>query len=260
MRFLNGQVTQDVTAVDADRSLPACVTDAKGKLQFRVYLLEFKPGVLWVTAPTGTAEELEGRLTKYLIADDVEVTDRSGEFQLYHLVGQRPPEGGDAVIRNLSRFGVEGVDLWIPVDYPTDFLDGPDEISHEELEDLRIRHGVPAWGSELVEGMLPPEANLEATDISYHKGCYIGQEVISRIKSAGKVNRSLIKMQLAGDIPAEAGDVLISDEIEGGVLTSISPISNDGVRNALGYLKRSADRNDLQVKTRGGIFDIRVKD
>ncbi len=57
----------------------------------------------------------------------------------------------------------------------------------------RIGRGIPKWGAEITEGMLPPEAGLDATDISYSKGCYIGQEVISRIKSAGKVNRRLVK-------------------------------------------------------------------
>ncbi len=259
VRFLNGQVTQDVNAVDAERSLPACVTDAKGKLQFRVHLLEYKPGVLWVTVPGGNAEELEARLTKYLIADDVEVTDRTGEFQLYHLVGSDFTGDGHAELRKSSRFGVDGGDLWIPVDYPVEFPAELGEISHDELEELRIERGIPALGSEVIEGIFPQEADLEASDISFRKGCYIGQEVISRIKSAGKVNRSLVKLQLAEDVNALPGDVLISDEVEGGVLTSISPVATDGFRNALGFLKRSADRNDLQVKTRGGISEIRLR-
>lgn len=259
VRFLNGQLTQDVNAVDAVRSLPACVTDAKGKLQFRVHLLEYKPGILWVTMPGGNAEELEARLTRYLIADDVEVTDRTGEFQLYHLVGSDFSGGEHTRSRKVSRFGTEGNDLWIPVDYPAEFPAELEEIPHDELEDLRIERGIPAQGSELTEGIFPQEANLEASDISFHKGCYIGQEVISRIKSAGKVNRSLVKLTLAEDVLASPGDVLISDEVDGGVLTSVSPVAKDGSRNALGFIKRSADPEDLQVKTRGGIFGIRIR-
>jgi folate-binding protein YgfZ len=259
VRFLNGQLTQDVRSVEGDRSLSACVTDAKGKLQFRVHLMELKPGVLWVTMPGGNAEALEARITKYLIADDVEVTDRTGEFQLYHVVGSPVSEKGHTVVRRSARFGVEGSDVWIPVDYPAELPAGVDDISSDELEDLRIGLGIPAWGSELVEGLLPQEANLEVSDISYQKGCYIGQEVISRIKSAGKVNRNLVKLILPEDIRVEPGDVLISDGAEGGVITSVSPVSTGGFRNALGFIKRTADQDDLRVNTRGGIFEIHVR-
>ena len=63
VRFLNGQMTQDVKKVTGDTSLSSCITDAKGKLQFRVYLTEMKEGVIWVTATAASAEDLEARLT-----------------------------------------------------------------------------------------------------------------------------------------------------------------------------------------------------
>lgn len=258
VRFLNGQVTQDVRKLDEGTSLPACVTDAKGKLQFRVYLLEVKPGVVWVTAPAGPAEELEARLSKYLIADDVEITDRTGEFQLFHLIGASMKCSEHGLSRKSSRFGELGEDVWIPVDYPAEFPAGLRQASHDEVEAFRISRGVPAWGSELAEGMLPPEAGLDATDISYHKGCYIGQEVISRIKSAGKVNRYLVKVILPDDVEARAGDVLISGDAEAGVLTSVSP-AVDGPRRALGYLKRSADRSEVEVRTADGVHPVTIE-
>ena len=62
------------------------------------------------------------------------------------------------------------------------------------LETLRIEAGIPRWGAELSEDTLPPEAGLDRTHIDYHKGCYIGQEVISRLKSVGHVNRRLVQI------------------------------------------------------------------
>lgn len=258
VRFLNGQVTQDVRKLDQEVSLSACVTDAKGKLQFRVYLLEVKPGVVWVTAPAGPAEELEARLSKYLIADDVEITDRTGEFQLFHVIGATMKCSEHGLSRRLSRFGEPGEDVWIPVDYPAEFPAGLRQASHDEVEAFRIGRGIPAWGSELSEGMLPPEAGLDSTDISYHKGCYIGQEVISRIKSAGKVNRYLVKVTLPDDVAAKVGDVLISADAEAGVLTSVSPAA-EGPRKALGYLKRSADRSEVEVRTADGVHPVTIE-
>lgn len=260
VRFLNGQMTQDVKLATPDAALPSCITDAKGKLQFRVHLTAMKEGVIWVTAPVGSAEELEARLTKYLIADDVEVTDNSGEYQLYHLVGAPVPSAGHSLARRVNRYGVEGTDLWVPVDYPIDFPATLPEISADDLETFRITNGVPAWGSELVEGMLPPEAALEVTDISYHKGCYIGQEVISRVKTAGKVNRNLVRLATDANVPVEPGDILVSEEgDECGTITSVAPIADDGPRNLLGYLKRTADREGLQVSSHGGLYPVALR-
>lgn len=239
VRFLNGQLTQDVRRVVGGKiSLPACVTDAKGRLQFRVTIHEADDGALWAAGPAGIEEALEARLTRYLIADDVEVADLTGKFELLHFIGPVPdPDGVSS--RESNRYGVGGTDWWIPcgtkADIPAHVL-----MTDDELEALRIHHGVPVWGRELSEGMLPPEALLDATDVSYSKGCYVGQEVISRIKSAGKVNRRLTCFTFAADAPVVPGPLVDSEGANAGELTSVSPIAVDGSRNALGYLKRGA--------------------
>jgi folate-binding protein YgfZ len=240
VRFLNGQLTQDVKRLaDGKISLPSCVTDAKGKLQFRVTITETDDGALWVAGPTGTQEALEARLTRYLIADDVEVTDLSGKYFLTHFIGPVPPPPAPVMARESNRYGIPGTDWWSPSDLdiesPTHRL-----MSSDELEALRIENGIPAWNHELKEGMLPPEALLEATDISYNKGCYVGQEVISRIKSAGKVNRRLTRFIFDPGVSVSPGPLFDSEGANAGELTSVSPLVIDGVRHALGYLKRGA--------------------
>ncbi len=255
VRFINGQLTQDVKRViGSECAQPACVTDAKGKLQFRVYLTEKAEQALWISAPAGADEALEVRLTKYLIADDVEVSNLSGRYHLYHLIGAAIPAVGDAFAKKSSRFGVDGVDYWVPAGETVEFPKGLEEASHDELESFRISHGAPAWGSELTEGMLPPEAGLEDTDISYHKGCYIGQEVISRIRTAGKVNRSLLALMIKSDVEVKAGDEIVSEESAVGVLTSVSPIAAGDLRDALGYVKRGSDRGNLYVRAADGVL------
>ena len=77
---------------------------------------------------------------------------------------------------------------------------------------------------------------MDRTDISYRKGCYIGQEVISRIKSAGKTNRKLTRFEVPAD--RETGPLVNADGVLAGEITSVSPQIRGGVRNALGYLKR----------------------
>jgi folate-binding protein YgfZ len=240
VRFLNGQLTQDVRRLAGGRiSLPSCVTDAKGKLQFRVTITETDDGALWVAAPAGSEEALEARLTRYLIADDVEVADITGKYDLTHFIGPVPDPPPGVMAREADRYGTSGTDWWTPAGSVAE-LPEHTLLSFDELEALRIENGTPAWGRELVEGMLPPEALLEATDISYNKGCYVGQEVISRIKSAGKVNRRLTKFIFDPEAPVVPGPLVDPEGRVAGELTSVSPMLADGIRHALGYLKRGA--------------------
>jgi folate-binding protein YgfZ len=241
VRYLNGQLTQDVRKVLGGNGVfSSCVTDAKGRLQFRVALTEWEDAVLWVDGHEEWAEALEGRLTRYLIADDVDVSNRTGAYALVHFTGSVMEAPAGVTCRRSSRFGVDGTDWWIPTARQVEFPRESVLLEGDALEDYRVSRGLPAWGRELVEGMLPPEARLEATDISYQKGCYIGQEVISRIKSAGKVNRMLTRFRFDPDAPVSPGSLVNAQGGVAGEVTSVAPGLDGGFRNALGYLKRGA--------------------
>ena len=197
------------------------------------------------------SEELEARLTRYLIADDVEVTDRSGEWSLVHFIGCLPEAPDGIVARTVSRYGLLGGDWWIPAGSEIEFPADARVLEGDELEALRISYGVPVWGRELTEGLLPPEAGLDETDISYQKGCYIGQEVISRIKSAGKVNKRLVRIVFGQEVGVDARELVDSEGKPVGTVTSVSPVPRDGVRDALGYVKRGA--TDVFVRDADGV-------
>ncbi len=250
VRFLNGQLTQDVRKVAGTCvSLPSCVTDAKGRLQFRVWISE-SDGAIRVEGPPDSAEALEARLTRYLIADDVEVSDLTGKFSLSHFTGPVADAAPGVLVRESARFGVPGTDWWIPAGLEVEFPGNLSLLEGDALEAFRISHGIPAWDRELAEGLLPPEAGLEATDISYQKGCYIGQEVISRIKSAGKVNKHLAGLAFNAEIPVEDTVLTDADGKPAGDLTSISPVAEGGMRHALAYLKRGV--SDVLLVTPDG--------
>jgi folate-binding protein YgfZ len=235
VRYLNGQLTQDVRRL-GDTALPSCVTDAKGRLQFYVHVFQGPEDSIWVEGPEEVAEELEARLTRYLIADDVEVENFSGAWSLHHVVDCREaPAAGPGFVRAVNRIGSGGFDVWLPAGAEFSCT----ALSREEAEARRIAAGIPAWGTELTAGMLPPEAGLDRSAISYHKGCYIGQEVLSRIKSAGKVNRRLAAFRVeAGTV---AGDDLVTDSgAKAGILTSVSRLTDDsGKHVALGYVEKA---------------------
>jgi folate-binding protein YgfZ len=240
-RFLNGQVTQDVRSL-GKRSLPACVTDAKGRLQHHVTITAGpETGSFLIVCRPDEAETLLARLDRYLIADDVRLEIHTGRWDLVHA---NACIGKPVMARERAGVLSPGFDLWWPAGSVPDL---PAPLGPAEAEERRVASGIPVWGAELAEGLLPPEAGLDRDAISYRKGCYIGQEVLSRIKSAGKVNRRLTAFDLSGS--AAPGESITCDGEPVGEITSVSPSG----RHAIGYLgRKSMDGSDFTVANRPG--------
>jgi folate-binding protein YgfZ len=126
--------------------------------------------------------------------------------------------------------------------------------SAEMLESLRIEAGIPRWGFELTETVLPDEVGLrERGFISDSKGCYIGQETVARIKTYGHVNRNLVRLLLEGEAPASGSEIFFEGENVGAV-TSAARAAGSGPAAALGYVRRerAAPGTRLLVRTREG--------
>jgi folate-binding protein YgfZ len=101
-------------------------------------------------------------------------------------------------------------------------------LSGEELEQLRIGAGMPTWGKEIDDSILPAEAGLDETHVSFTKGCYPGQEPIARLRHRGKVNRSLRVLEVEA---AEQGDeIRVGDKVVGRVTSAAGG-------QALGYVR-----------------------
>jgi tRNA-modifying protein YgfZ len=117
-----------------------------------------------------------------------------------------------------------------------------DTVSAEELERARIEAGVPAWGNELDDSILPAEAGLDETHISFTKGCYPGQEPIARLHHRGHVNRKLRVLEVES---ADPGDEIVFDGKAVGRVTS----AVDGL--ALGYVRAEVPPGaDLRIAGR----------
>jgi folate-binding protein YgfZ len=125
-----------------------------------------------------------------------------------------------------------------------------DEVDEEQLERWRIESGIPRWGRELDDRILPAEAGLDETHISFSKGCYPGQEPIARQRYRGKVNRRLRVLEIDGD--AAPGDELLLEGKNVGRITSSVP----GV--ALGYVRvEVADDARLELAAKVGFARLR---
>ena len=245
VRFLNGQVTANIAKLPPGESRPTCITTAKGKLCAVGYVCAADDALLLETVPE-LREALGPRLERYLIADDAALEDVTEEFGLFHLLGADPaslPAFMVYPLRRAARYGVVGWDLWVPAaDVPAlrETLTA-NLLSPALLEALRLEAGIPAWGAELTEATLPPEAGLERTHIDYHKGCYVGQETISRLKSVGHVNRLLTGFTAAAGAELQPGWRLYhpdAPEKPVGELTSTGWSPALGQPIALGYRRR----------------------
>ncbi len=123
------------------------------------------------------------------------------------------------------------------------------------LESARIEAGIPRWGAELTADVLPDEAGLPALGwVSYTKGCYIGQEVVARIRTYGHVNRHLVGLLFDGPVPPAAGDEIRAEGTRTGRVTSATLSPRLGRAVGLGYVRRehAAPGAPLSVLTREG--------
>src|SRR5262249_25031191 len=106
-----------------------------------------------------------------------------------------------------------------------------EEADEEAFERWRIESGVPRWGREIDERVLPAEAGLTETHVSFSKGCYPGQEPIARQHYRGKLNRRLRVLALEGDgVPAHNTEVRLDDKVVGRVTSSVQGLALAYVR------------------------------
>jgi tRNA-modifying protein YgfZ len=251
-RFLNGQITNDLRKASETVAMEACVLNAKGKLNAHIFIVALGESLLIDSEPD-LRDTLRARLERYVIADDVQTEDVTDEFSLFHVFTEEPPAREFGRIVSARRFAATGWDVW------------SDSIRHADVRDelasayafvdsaaadvMRIEQGLPRWGRELTDEIIPIEANLEQRTIDYQKGCYIGQEVISRIKMSGQTNKRLCGLISLNNTPLQPGMKLVAPSASGkeaGWITSATRSQQLDKQIALGYVKRGF--NDPNTK------------
>jgi folate-binding protein YgfZ len=186
-------------------------------------------------------------------------------------VSIKDPELGEIYCMTQPRGTAAGFDLFVP----TAALEkvvwrlheavqslGGCACGWQALEMVRIEAGIPRFGADMDEKNLAPEAGIEGRAISYSKGCYIGQEVIARIRTYGQVAKSLRGLLLPDDLKALPlrGDKLFHDGKEAGYVTSViaSPTFRRNI--ALGYVRRECNQpgTELLLRSAAGEYPVKV--
>src|SRR4051794_4055977 len=247
--YLQGQLTNDVEALEPGEGQYAALLDRKGHMQGDMRVL--RPSstvpfgsdapirnsqpVLWIDTEPEALDAVRRHLGMYKIGRDVDVVDVSGERAILSLIGPRAVEiaGSAALPENfceevtiagtqlLAAGTAEGIDLIFEAEARGRVTDallaaGAAEVSPEAVEILRIEAGCPRFGAEMGTATMPAEAGIVEQAVSFTKGCYIGQETVARLHYKGKPNRHLRGLKLSG--AAEPGAALRLGEKEVGTL------------------------------------------
>jgi len=204
--------------------------DRKGRILGDGFVLCAAEERFFICSYGTSGSALRAHLESFIVADEVEVSDETSEVVgLTLFLG----EGEGAAVADLGqagfifegRRGVEAIE-WVGPALARDELLGQlnprAELSAEEVERRRILAKVPAVPRDLGAGDLPQEggADFERVAVSYTKGCYLGQEVMSRLRTMGRVRRYLILVRTEGEVPSELPAPLFLGEKRVGELRS----------------------------------------
>lgn len=282
--FLHRLISNDVENLSVGEGNYAMLLTNRGKIiaDMRVYILEDK--IYISTAPEST-EDVFAELDKYIIADDVELsveTDNLGAIAVYgpnstglvqsvlnaENLGSLPEDHskscvfdqqGIVCVRS-NAVGECGYHLYISTDKLETLWDKliaerPNvvPIGWDTLETLRIEAGTPRYGTELTDSIIPLEAELEHA-IDFEKGCYIGQEIVARMKYRGHPNRLLRGIEIDAEHPTQQDSRIFNGDKEVGWVTSSTYSPTLGKPIALGYVRMAVteDGTQIQIETSEG--------
>jgi tRNA-modifying protein YgfZ len=215
--YLQGQVTNDVEALEVGEGQYAALLDRKGHMQTDLRVLRTGAEEIQVDLEPAPKDQALRHLTMYSIGRDVAVADATSERALLSLIGPRAAEVASSpplpefanervTVAGIEALAVgtrDGIDLFTAAADRERLLAalleaGAVEVSAAAVEIVRVEAGVPRFGAEMDARTMPAEASIVEDAVSFTKGCYIGQETVARLHYKGKPNRHLRGLKLSG--------------------------------------------------------------
>jgi len=278
LNLLQRLSTGDVAALGPGQGRPTILTTAKGRIVERLFVHRRDDGgVLSLGGPGAGARVIE-HLARYTFSEDLGLAEITDETFQFLLVGPRAASAMEAIglatpeAFHLRKGAVSGVDVNVlgqdgwsgegfsivgSEDHSAEVWDallpavertGGRPAGDEAIEARRVLRGLPASGHELTEEHNPLEAG-QWEAVSFDKGCYVGQEVVARLRTYDKVSRALVGLALpAGVALPPLGAPLFDGDSRVGNLTSAVLPPDREAPVALGYVKRNALRADLELR------------
>lgn len=269
--------TNRVNPLDVGRSVPTVITTDRGRIVDLVLVANLGDRLLLLTG-AGNAQRVAQWIEKYTIMEEVTVEDISSATSRLTLIGPKAVEVLSKVISQSGSLAlyqsavaqvsgvqvtvlrndlnsVPGYDL-IVSRYSEEAVwnvlikNGAMPVGEEAFQAMRIELGVPLAGRELTEDYNPLEAGLNGC-ISFSKGCYIGQEVIARLDTYGKLQRHLVVLHLPQGVDVKSGDALMHAGATAGTIISVAPLPNGDKTVALAYVRRAVAEVGTELEVSG---------
>ncbi|HEY8995958.1 MAG TPA: hypothetical protein VIM71_14935 [Lacunisphaera sp.] len=256
--YLQGQFTQDLKRAKTGPCYGLWL-DQKGKVLADSYIQQLAENDYMVIALTTSASPLLARLEAYLIADEVELHDESGEWASVLVWGDAVPATltlpTGAIQFASRRAGAGAQEILVNAGHAAELVAQIREFAADgdavAAELARLRQGVPSVPADIGPRDLPNEGGLDEVAISYTKGCYLGQEVMARLKNLGQVRRCLHLVQGEGAPPAP-GTPLYQGERKAGEMRSAAIDGGGFLGMAMLSLVNLAEDLPLNTEPDGG--------
>ena len=215
VKFLHGMTTADVKGLNPRTGTIAAMVEIKGKLLAEL-IIYAQPNSLFIETDLTTSEIVMKTLAKYKVTDDVQIVDRSNVARKWVMIGAPHHFPSHICVAELTVPVAPTFHSWI---YKGEYDHGLKSISPQEWETLRIEAGIPKFGVDIGPENLPLESSYLEKGISYTKGCYIGQETITRVAHrGGHIAHRLMGVTSEKEIPL--GSLLLREGKEVGKVTS----------------------------------------
>ncbi len=287
VQFLNGLITNDMKTLEENRWMPAAFPNVQGRLIASVRVTHRHDGFL-IDTEAATHEQVLKSIERFTLAGDFHLTDITSQTVLLSVQGKSAaeiirsklgeataaiPKNGvtqaelekrEITVLRATHTSEDGFDLIASADDAEAIWDalvnaGARAVGHAALERLRIEAGVPRYGVDMDESTIVTEALDEA--VSYTKGCYVGQEIIARIKYRGHVAKKLVGVSCDRIVKLDNDTKLRAvDDKEIGRITSATLSPHLGRTIALGYVKYdyAAPGTDVKISSAAGEIAAQV--
>jgi aminomethyltransferase len=258
-RLLHNLTSNEIKKLAPGSGCYAFLLSPQGRIQADLTLLACEDHILLDSEPE-LREKILQHIRRYIVADQVELEDATAATCAIALEGpeaalvlqkaggtvpaadyQHLPwrEAGDATIARFSLTGQPGFRIYAAAGAANDIVRrleeaGAQPASEEDARLVRLENGRPRYGEDIRDTSLPQETG-QMHAVSFSKGCYLGQEIVERIRAQGHVNRKLVRLRLDSAVPA--GARLTADGAEAGEITSSAYSPAQGSAVALAYVR-----------------------
>jgi len=257
-RYLHNVTSNDIKTLTPGSGCYAFLLTPQGRIQADLHLLCFADHFLLDTEPD-LRERIPQLVLRFKVADQVEFEDVTDQTSAIGLEGpaasavlagvNAPVPGtdfahlpwGEATIAAISLTGQPGFRIYCPVAARANIVtrleaSGAKPATLDDARVVRIENGRPRFGEDIRDNSLPQETG-QMHAVSFTKGCYVGQEIVERIRAQGHVNRKLVRLELDAADPPAPGAKLAVNGSEVGEITSSAHSPDTGKTIALAYVR-----------------------